>query len=174
MKHFRIIALLFAVRIGLIPAGFSEAQENPSDEYRIIITVNRHQLALYKEDQPVKSYQIATPKKILKSTLGAHYIESIEFDPWWFPADATRKAILKQEGINLPKAIPPNHSLNAMGKVKMRLSCFIYGKKLCFLHGTNKPWLIGQSVSRGCFRMRNEDILELAQFLKIGTPVIIE
>jgi len=41
------------------------------------------------------------------------------------------------------------------------------------IHGTNKPETIGQSVSHGCVRMRNEDIERLYPMVPIGTPVYI-
>jgi hypothetical protein len=41
------------------------------------------------------------------------------------------------------------------------------------IHGTNAPWLIGQAVSHGCIRMRNDSITRLARFLPLGTPVRI-
>jgi lipoprotein-anchoring transpeptidase ErfK/SrfK len=41
------------------------------------------------------------------------------------------------------------------------------------LHGTNKPETIGQSVSHGCVRLRNEDISRLYSMVTIGTPVFI-
>ncbi len=41
------------------------------------------------------------------------------------------------------------------------------------LHGTNKPETIGQSVSHGCVRLRNEDIQQLYSMVPIGTPVFI-
>lgn len=45
----------------------------------------------------------------------------------------------------------------------------IYG-----IHGTNKPWSIGQFASHGCIRMRNKDVEELFEWVPIGTPVKIE
>jgi hypothetical protein len=42
------------------------------------------------------------------------------------------------------------------------------------IHGTNKPHLIGQNVSHGCFRMRNRDIEELYEMVPVGTKVIVE
>lgn len=45
----------------------------------------------------------------------------------------------------------------------------IYG-----IHGTNKPWSIGQFASHGCIRMRNKDVEELFEWIPIGTPVRIE
>lgn len=44
----------------------------------------------------------------------------------------------------------------------------IYG-----IHGTNKPWSIGQAVSHGCVRMYNEDAAELYNLVSVGTPVYI-
>lgn len=42
------------------------------------------------------------------------------------------------------------------------------------IHGTNKPWSIGQFASHGCIRMRNKDVEELFEWVPIGTPVKIE
>lgn len=41
------------------------------------------------------------------------------------------------------------------------------------IHGTNKPWLIGGSVSSGCIRMMNKDVEVLYEHVKVGTPVEI-
>ncbi len=41
------------------------------------------------------------------------------------------------------------------------------------IHGTNNPSSIGKRVSRGCIRMYNEDVKELARLLPIGTAVTI-
>jgi hypothetical protein len=41
------------------------------------------------------------------------------------------------------------------------------------IHGTDHPETIGQSVSHGCVRMRNEDIERLYPMVEIGTPVYI-
>ena len=41
------------------------------------------------------------------------------------------------------------------------------------IHGTNNPASIGGAVSKGCIRMYNRDVLELAGFVDVGTPVII-
>lgn len=44
----------------------------------------------------------------------------------------------------------------------------IYG-----IHGTDKPWSIGQAVSHGCVRMYNQDAKEVYDMVPIGTPVNI-
>lgn len=41
------------------------------------------------------------------------------------------------------------------------------------LHGTNQPASVGQAVSHGCVRLRNEDIGLLYDRVTVGTPVYI-
>jgi lipoprotein-anchoring transpeptidase ErfK/SrfK len=47
------------------------------------------------------------------------------------------------------------------------------GDSLYRIHGSNEPWTIGQAVSSGCFRMRNEDVTELYERVKVGTKVVV-
>jgi lipoprotein-anchoring transpeptidase ErfK/SrfK len=42
------------------------------------------------------------------------------------------------------------------------------------IHGTDQPWVIGSYASHGCVRLRNSDIVALAQQVVPGTPVEIE
>jgi hypothetical protein len=41
------------------------------------------------------------------------------------------------------------------------------------LHGTNRPWLIGQPVSNGCIRLRNDVLQRLFDIVRPGTPVVV-
>jgi len=41
------------------------------------------------------------------------------------------------------------------------------------IHGTNKPWLIGEMVSNGCIRMHNDNIEIVYSLVSLGTPVYI-
>lgn len=54
------------------------------------------------------------------------------------------------------------------GTMWMSLSKEHYG-----IHGTNNPNSIGHAVSRGCIRLHNKDVEELASMIPIGTQVII-
>ena len=47
------------------------------------------------------------------------------------------------------------------------------GDTLYRIHGSNEPWTIGHAVSSGCIRMRNEDVIDLYQRVKVGTRVIV-
>lgn len=41
------------------------------------------------------------------------------------------------------------------------------------IHGTDHPELLPGRISHGCIRLRNQDILELARLMPVGTPVTI-
>ncbi len=45
------------------------------------------------------------------------------------------------------------------------------GSSLYRIHGSNEPWTIGQAVSSGCIRMRNEDVMDLYTRVRVGTQV---
>jgi lipoprotein-anchoring transpeptidase ErfK/SrfK len=41
------------------------------------------------------------------------------------------------------------------------------------IHGTTEPWSIGLSVSSGCIRMHNQDVIDLFNRTPVGTRVIV-
>lgn len=41
------------------------------------------------------------------------------------------------------------------------------------IHGTTEPWSIGQSVSSGCIRLFNQDIIDLYSRVPVGSPVVV-
>jgi lipoprotein-anchoring transpeptidase ErfK/SrfK len=47
------------------------------------------------------------------------------------------------------------------------------GSSLYRIHGTNEPHTIGQAVSSGCFRMTNDDVVDLYGRVRVGTPVVV-
>ena len=47
------------------------------------------------------------------------------------------------------------------------------GSSLYRIHGSNEPWTIGQAVSSGCIRMRNEDVVDLYDRVRVGTKVVV-
>ena len=42
------------------------------------------------------------------------------------------------------------------------------------IHGTNAPETLGQAVSSGCFRLVNEDIIDLYDRVPVGTEVVVQ
>ncbi|UWG97070.1 L,D-transpeptidase [Dehalobacter sp. DCM] len=107
--------------------------------YTIVISLQKHQLYLYKDNRQIRTYPVAVGK----------------------PATPTPKGSFKI----INKAPNPGGVFGAMW---LGLSISGYG-----IHGTNNPQSIGRSVSNGCIRMANKDVLELAGMIPIGTPVTI-
>jgi lipoprotein-anchoring transpeptidase ErfK/SrfK len=47
------------------------------------------------------------------------------------------------------------------------------GETIYRIHGTNQPQTIGQSVSSGCFRLVNPDVIDLFERVPVGTKVVV-
>lgn len=47
------------------------------------------------------------------------------------------------------------------------------GSSLYRIHGTNEPSTIGQAVSSGCIRLRNEDVTDLYERVRVGSKVVV-
>jgi lipoprotein-anchoring transpeptidase ErfK/SrfK len=71
----------------------------------------------------------------------------------------------KKKGRILP-AVMEGGPANPLGARALYL-----GDTLYRIHGTNAPWTIGHNVSSGCIRMRNEDVVDLYERVKVGTTV---
>ncbi len=57
---------------------------------------------------------------------------------------------------------------NPLGARAMYLGATIYR-----IHGTNQPQTIGHAISSGCFRLVNEDVIDLYSRVPVGTKVIV-
>ena len=57
---------------------------------------------------------------------------------------------------------------NPLGARAMHLGNTVYR-----IHGTNAPETIGHAVSSGCFRLVNEDVIDLYDRVPVGTHVIV-
>lgn len=47
-------------------------------------------------------------------------------------------------------------------------------KRFIYIHGTPDSTVIGVPGSHGCIRMRNQDMITLADWVAVGTPILIE
>lgn len=48
------------------------------------------------------------------------------------------------------------------------------GSTLYRIHGTAQPWTIGTSVSSGCIRLTNENVIDLFERADVGAKVIVQ
>ena len=57
---------------------------------------------------------------------------------------------------------------NPLGARAMYLGASLYR-----IHGSNEPETIGQAVSSGCFRLTNDDVIDLFGRVRVGAKVIV-
>jgi lipoprotein-anchoring transpeptidase ErfK/SrfK len=69
---------------------------------------------------------------------------------------------------DLPRYMPGGED-NPLGARAIYL-----GSSLYRIHGSNEPETIGQAVSSGCFRLTNEDVIDLYNRVRVGTTVIVQ
>ena len=84
-----------------------------------------------------------------------------EWPSWTPPAQ-----MLKRRP-DLPRFMPGGPD-NPLGARAMYL-----GSSLYRIHGSNEPETIGQAVSSGCFRLTNEDVIDLYGRVRVGAKVIV-
>jgi lipoprotein-anchoring transpeptidase ErfK/SrfK len=48
------------------------------------------------------------------------------------------------------------------------------GSSLFRIHGTSEPETIGEAVSSGCFRLVNDDVIDLYNRVKVGARVVVQ
>lgn len=84
-----------------------------------------------------------------------------EWPSWTPPAQ-----MLKRRP-DLPRYMPGGVD-NPLGARAMYL-----GSSLYRIHGSNEPETIGQAVSSGCFRMTNDDVVDLYNRVRVGATVYV-
>jgi len=137
------------------------------------VVLNIPEMRLYyfpphKKGEPVEvlTYPLGVGREGWATPYKKTRIISKKKHPDWRPP----KSILKEHedaGDPLPEVVKAGPD-NPLGDYALRLGLPAY-----LIHGTNKPWGIGMRVSHGCIRLYPEDIAELFQKVKVGTPVNI-
>lgn len=117
------------------------------------------------EEILLRSYVVSTGKNNIKKPQGLGFITEISLNPVWYPTSDTKKSFAKK-GIILPDVVPPNHKYNYMGEAKLNLSHIVDGNSTYRIHGTLNENTLGYSVSAGCIRMKNEEVVELANLIE--------
>ena len=161
----RISVLLAALTIAL-PTEAREvvAYKGNAAPGAIIIKTKERRLYWVREDGTAIRYQVAVGKPS-KQWLGEVEIDGKHVEPAWSPPEE-----IKNDNPALPDVIPGGSPRNPMGARALTLS----GGGQYAIHGTNRPESIGKFASYGCFRMRNEDIIDLFERVAVGTPVIVQ
>jgi lipoprotein-anchoring transpeptidase ErfK/SrfK len=75
---------------------------------------------------------------------------------------------MRKENPALPPFVKGGDPRNPLGVRALYLGSTLYR-----IHGTDAPQLIGRSVSRGCIRIYNADVIDLYNRTAVGTKVVV-
>lgn len=127
----------------------------------IIIDTNRKYLYLVQPGGKAMRYGVGVGRPGFEWT-GTHTVtRKAEWPDWRPPAE------MRARQPYLPEFVPGGEG-NPLGARALYLGSTLYR-----IHGSNEPWSIGQAVSSGCIRMRNEDVMDLYEQVGVGTKVIV-
>lgn len=141
------------------------AYDTPHKPGTIVIDTNNRFLYLVAGNGQARRYGVGVGKPGFEWA-GKHKITAKKEWPDWTPPQEmiAREAA---KGHYLPARMDGGPE-NPLGARAMYLGSTLYR-----IHGTNAPWTIGNGVSSGCIRMRNEDVVDLYERVKVGTTVIV-
>ena len=125
---------------------------------RLVVNIPAYRLEAYVNDTLVRTIDIAPGMPRYPTPRGGFAITGVEWNPWWIPP--------KSRWAAKERPTPPGPG-NPMGRVKLNF------RPLYFLHGSPFEQSIGTAASHGCFRLKNEDAIELARLVhRVGTPAL--
>ena len=124
----------------------------PTGHFHILVDKSQNTLLLTKENQFFKRYVVSSGTNS-STPVGTFKIVNKVLNPVWY-----------HDGL----AVPPEDPKNILGTRWMGFDKPAYG-----IHGTTDPGALGQQVTAGCVRMRNEEVEELFALVPIGTEVTI-
>lgn len=128
------------------------------DNTSLVIKLSQRRVYVYQNHNLQGSYPIAVGKAGWETPTGRYQVIDMRRHPAWeHPWNG--------------KVIPPGRD-NPLG-VRW-IGFWTDGRNFIGFHGTPDESLVGQAVSHGCIRMRNQDVLALYALVKIGTPVTVE
>ena len=127
----------------------------------IVVDVSERYLYLVEGNGRARRYGVGVGRPGFQ-WVGTHSItRKAEWPDWRPPA-----AMLKRRP-ELPRFMAGGPE-NPLGARALYLGSTEYR-----IHGSNEPWTIGQAVSSGCIRMRNEDVSDLYGRVRVGTRVVV-
>jgi lipoprotein-anchoring transpeptidase ErfK/SrfK len=131
------------------PTGQPGDMQDPQGEMSIEVDLSARELYVYRGGQRVETHQVAIGSSEWPTRTGEWTIEEVVFNPRWVPPE--------EEWAEDEDEVEPGDPENPLGKAQL-----VYDRPRS-IHGTNAPESIGQAVSHGSIRVRNEVAVELAR-----------
>lgn len=146
MKHFQLTSLILTavLLLGAVP--------KPAISYNLLVDKSENVLFLKDGQTILKKYTVSTGKDN-STPVGVFKVTDRLKNPTWYTKG---------------KVIPYGSAGHEIGTRWIGINRKGYG-----IHGTVEPEKLGQSVSAGCVRMRNEEVEELFNYVSRDTRVTI-
>ena len=137
---------------------FTASPASNTETTNLVLKLSDRRVYLYQGNKLTNSYPVAIGKAGWETPVGSYKVMEMQRDPiWQHPWTG--------------KLVPPG-AKNPLGA--RWIGFWTDGKNFIGFHGTPQENLIGQAVSHGCVRMRNQDILALYAQVDVGTPVTVK
>lgn len=128
----------------------------------VIISTRKKYLYVVQEGGKAKRFGIGVGRRGFRWRGEEKVSRKAEWPAWHPPAE------MREREPHLPERMEGGED-NPLGARALYL-----GNTLYRIHGTHQPWTIGESVSSGCIRLRNEDVISLYDMVKVGAKVIVD
>jgi lipoprotein-anchoring transpeptidase ErfK/SrfK len=192
MRLWLVSAIAIAVGFGFAPSAHAQARPElavdeqpgyePSPDEEKVAAPFQRQLVFFRTVEPAGTIVVHTSQRYLYVVQGNNralrYGIGVgrEGFQWAGLLRISRKA-------EWPDWIPPPEMIarqpylprfmaggpgNPLGARALYLGGTVYR-----IHGTNQPHTIGHAVSSGCFRLVNNDVIDLYERVPVGTKVVV-
>jgi lipoprotein-anchoring transpeptidase ErfK/SrfK len=156
--------------------------------YKIDIDISQQRIYLKQNDNLIKSYPISSSKYGEGSTensnmtpLGLHVIKekigtNVPINTLFISRINTKRTVNIENSRNKTK---DDHItsrilwLDGLEEGKNKGKGVDSYSRYIYIHGTHEEGLIGEKASHGCIRMLNIDVIDLYNYVNIGTEVYI-
>ncbi len=125
----------------------------PQSTLSVLIDKSDNKLYLNQDGKLLKTYIVSTGANN-STPVGVFKVTDKLENPTWYKTGAV---------------IPSGSKENQLGTRWMGITAKGYG-----IHGTTEPEKLGQSVSAGCVRMKNEEVEDLYSLIPSGTEITIQ
>jgi lipoprotein-anchoring transpeptidase ErfK/SrfK len=139
--------------------------DGPHKAGTIVVDTANKFLYLVQEGGQARRYGVGVGKEGMMWSGTENITRKAEWPDWRPPAEMIARE--KKKGRVLPAHMEGGPA-NPLGARALYLGSTLYR-----IHGTNAPWTIGQNVSSGCIRLRNEDVMDLYDRVKVGAKVVV-
>lgn len=157
--------------------------------YRLEVDVPTQMLNVFQNEKIIKTYVISTAKNgvgeeyksektprgwhVIRAKIGAHSPENTIFIKRR-PTGEIFSPELREQHPERDWILTRILWLCGLEKGKNRFGLVDTAKRRIYIHGSPDDVQMGVPGSRGCIRMRNADIIELFEYIPVGTKIVIK